>query len=119
MITRRTLFVGAAAAAATACVPAMPAAALPPRLLDVVPCDGRALRVCDYLDLFEQIGHRYGGSVVSQTFRVPDARGRALPSDAVECDQWTVFPHIVAKRGEAPVGLITLMVVAAKEHCDG
>jgi hypothetical protein len=77
LLKRRALMAGAVAAAAlptTAC-------ALPERLLqddapklNLIPCDGRELRVCDYVELFSKIGREYGGSVNAKTFRVPDVR---------------------------------------------
>lgn len=75
MINRRSLMFGAAA---TAAVAATPAAALPARVLDLVPCDGRVLPVAQYFDLFKAIGFDYGGSLVSETFCVPDLRARVV-----------------------------------------
>lgn len=73
MISRRMFFAGAAALA----VAPKPAAALPARLLDFVPCDGRELPIADYEQLFEVLKHACSWSVNTQTFRVPDMRAMA------------------------------------------
>lgn len=43
---------------------------------DWVRCDGRSLRISDYSTLYVFIGFAYGGDLNSQTFKIPDLRGR-------------------------------------------
>lgn len=39
---------------------------------DWLPCDGRALRIADYPELFDRLKYAYGAGNVSGTFRIPD-----------------------------------------------
>jgi microcystin-dependent protein len=44
---------------------------------DLIPCDGRALNVADYPELYDVIGFTYS-SQSGDTFNVPDLRGRVM-----------------------------------------
>jgi len=110
MINRRSLLLGAAAVA----VAPASATALPARVLDLVPCDGRVLPICDYLGLFNVLRDAYGsthGLHNAFAFRVPDYRAR-IWSDS-DPDVNRVLPVdvvIVARPGMGlPVGTITHM----------
>ena len=121
MLSRRKLFVGAAAVA----VAPTAAAALPARVLDkapslpgFIPCDGRELPICDYEKLFEMVKHAYSWAADTQTFRVPDLRGRARVFDqqgllARPDDRLPVVMHIATGEDErVPAGVVLPMVVS-------
>lgn len=127
MISRRKLFICAAAAAVVAPVAAK---ALPARLLDVaelpppldlIPCDGRALPIAQYLDLYKVISGVYGSDPVAQTFNVPDMRGRVLAAQemARRCEpdvRVVIVPHIVARDGDLCAGMLLMKAV---DHAPG
>lgn len=105
-MNRRAFLFGAPAVA----VAPLPAAALPARLLDYIPCDGRELPICDYYELFEAIKDTCSWSMATQTFRVPDTRefaakhpiyaGGVIPLDDVIS---------TGRDGRVPAGRILLM----------
>lgn len=112
MINRRSLLLGAAAVA----VAPASATALPARVLDLVPCDGRVLPICDYLDLFNVLRDAYGsthGLHNAFAFRVPDFRVRIWSHSDPDLDR--VLPvdvGIVARPGTGfAVGMIVPLAV--------
>ena len=113
MITRRALFVGAAAVA----VAPTAATALPARVLDkapslpgFIPCDGRELPICDYEKLFEMVKHACSWSAHTQTFRLPDSR-RLSEQYPMLANGVVVLEDVIATGHDprVPAGVILLM----------
>lgn len=113
---RRSFVLGAAAVATSA----TSACALPARLLeddapvlDVVPCDGRSLRICDYEKLFEVLQPTCSWSYDTQMFRVPDLRARVFDAQGLLArgDEQVVAMHIGTGYGRLPAGVVIPMVV--------
>jgi microcystin-dependent protein len=117
MISRRMFFAGAAALAVAPT--AMPAAALPARLLEssalpppagFIPCDGRELPIAGYEQLFEMLKHTGSWSADTQTFRVPDMRAMAAECPVL-ANGVIVLEDVIATGHDprVPAGTILLM----------
>lgn len=126
MINRRSLLLGAAAVAvAPAAATALPARAFDAdacaaealRYLDaVIPCDGRPLPISQYLDLFEVLKPTCSWSYDTQSFRVPDLRGRARVFDAQGLlarpdATMPITMYIGTGHGQLPAGVVIPMVI--------
>jgi len=61
------------------------------RLIDHVPCDGRALLIKEYKELFDVIGYEYGKNPPDGTFYLPN-----VPSVSTE------VRIIIQTKGEMP-----------------
>lgn len=127
-LSRRGFLQGAAAAAAIIAVPAPIIKELPPDIFPPQPwliCDGRAVSRTFYSDLFAMIGSTYGDGDGTDTFNLPDLRGRIftpstdgmVTSEVQTHIQATVIRATVTNSPYDILGAIHTVVVKEEPSC--
>lgn len=77
---------------------------------DWLPCDGRALAVADYQNLFGIIGYAYGGA--DAQFNLPDLKGRVV----VGTGSWGPIDYALGETGGAEQVALTLAEMPEHRH---